>query len=43
MEDISDIKYQLHHILLDQYLIQLNMIKDSDIYVRNNVSLLQFL
>ena len=42
MEDIDDRKFQLHHLHLEQYFIQQNMIKVSDIYVRITVSILQF-
>ena len=42
MEYIDDRKFQLHHLHLEQYFIQQNMIKVSDIYVRITVSILQF-
>ena len=41
MDDIANIKCQLHHLHLEKYSLNKNMIKISNIYVSINVSLLQ--
>ena len=42
-EDISDMKYQLCHLNSEEYFIQQNMIRISNIYVSIHMYILKFL